>query len=261
MSGHKRLRLSNVGSNVASTSTEPLGLHSYMEDGDCLHVCNFCGALFWLEERVSCRMFTGGFGYNQCCRGGLVALPFPRRPFTSIIHLYKQADFMANIRAYSSMFSMTSFGATIDDNVNHGGGPYVFKISGQIYHWIGSLCPPDSERSRFLQMYIFDPENEIPNRLASFRNENSSPLSANTVALISSVLDSCNELDKLFRKDRDLCCSDGTQMYGICLYGSQNERCYEKPSPGCIGQLSPMLILYAVSLILSYVPRKARHNG
>ncbi|KAM0058627.1 hypothetical protein Hdeb2414_s0005g00172271 [Helianthus debilis subsp. tardiflorus] len=180
-------------------------------------------------------MFTGGLGYNQCCRGGLVALPFPRRSFTSIIHLYKQADFKANIRAYNSMFSMTSFGARIDDDVNHGGGPYVFKISGQIYHWIGSLCPP--ERPRFLQMYIFDTENEIPNRLASFRNKNSSPLSPDTVASISSVLDSCNELVKLFRKARDLCSSNGTQMYVICLYGSQNEHCYDKPSPGCIGEI------------------------
>ncbi|GKC80298.1 DNA helicase [Tanacetum coccineum] len=52
------------------------------------------------------------------------------------------------------MFAMTSFGAKIDDSVNKGRGPYVFKISGQIYHWIGSLCPEvllraDTEASRW----------------------------------------------------------------------------------------------------------------
>ncbi|GJV22467.1 hypothetical protein Tco_1371487 [Tanacetum coccineum] len=43
--------------------------------------------------------------------------------------------FMENIRAYNQMFSMTSLGAHIDDSVNNGRGTYVFKISGQLYHW------------------------------------------------------------------------------------------------------------------------------
>ncbi|GKD66318.1 DNA helicase [Tanacetum coccineum] len=51
--------------------------------------------------------------------------------------------FHKHIRAYSQMFAMTSFRAKVDDSVNKGRGPYVFKISGQIYHWIGSLCPEE----------------------------------------------------------------------------------------------------------------------
>ncbi|KAF5789263.1 hypothetical protein HanXRQr2_Chr09g0369091 [Helianthus annuus] len=179
MSGRKRQRVSStVLSNTASTSTGPHSSTSYVDNGDCENVCQFCGALFWLDERVASRSYTGGLGYNQCCRGGLVVLSLPRRPFTTLIHLYQQAEFMTNIRAYNAMFSMTSFGANVDEHVNCGSGPYVFKIGGQIHHWIGSLCPPDDERPRFLQMYIYDTDNEVSNRLNCFSNEGNSTLSS-----------------------------------------------------------------------------------
>ena len=63
---------------------------------------------------------------------------------------------MENIRAYNSMFAMASLGAQVDETINIGHGPYVFKLSGQIYHWIGGLCPPEDGEPRFLQLYIFD---------------------------------------------------------------------------------------------------------
>ncbi|GKE57298.1 hypothetical protein Tco_1496483, partial [Tanacetum coccineum] len=63
-------------------------------------------------------------------------------------NLLQNKHFMENIRAYNQMFAMTSFGAKVDDSINRGRGPYVFKVSGQIYHWIGSLCPPPGESPR-----------------------------------------------------------------------------------------------------------------
>ncbi|GKB33692.1 DNA helicase [Tanacetum coccineum] len=56
---------------------------------------------------------------------------------------------------------MTSLGARVDKSINSGRGPYVFKISGQLYHWIGSLCPSEREPPRFLQLYIYDTDNEL----------------------------------------------------------------------------------------------------
>jgi uncharacterized protein (DUF779 family) len=37
------------------------------------------------------------------------------------------------------MFAMTSMGAKVIDSINDGHGPYVFKISGQVCHIIGSM--------------------------------------------------------------------------------------------------------------------------
>ncbi|GJT67769.1 DNA helicase [Tanacetum coccineum] len=51
-----------------------------------------------------------------------------------------------------------------DDSVNRRRGPFVFKISGHIYHWIGSLCPAPTDPPRFLQLYIYDIQNEVSNR-------------------------------------------------------------------------------------------------
>ncbi|GJU06614.1 DNA helicase [Tanacetum coccineum] len=47
--------------------------------------------------------------------------------------------------------SMTSFGERVDESINNGHGPYVFKILGQIYHWIRTLCPFDGDPPRLFR--------------------------------------------------------------------------------------------------------------
>jgi hypothetical protein len=54
------------------------------------------------------------------------------------------------------MFAMTSMGANVIDSVNDGHGPYVFKISGQVCHRIGSLIPSHGARPKYAQLYLFD---------------------------------------------------------------------------------------------------------
>ena len=78
-----------------------------------------------------------------------------------IVELYSDRHFMDNIRAYNQMFAMTSFGATVDNSINTGGAPYVFRVSGQIYHFIGSFCPLGNNNPRFLQMYVYDTDHEV----------------------------------------------------------------------------------------------------
>ncbi|GKB18818.1 DNA helicase [Tanacetum coccineum] len=58
--------------------------------------------------------------------------------------------------ATNQMFAMTSFGEKVDNSVNMGRGPYIFKVSGQIYHLIRSLCPKEGDHPWFLQLYIHD---------------------------------------------------------------------------------------------------------
>ncbi|GJR59483.1 DNA helicase [Tanacetum coccineum] len=77
--------------------------------------------------------------YHLCCGGGKIYMPQPPDPPVFIQHLLRNNHFMEHSRAYNQMFAMMSFGAKVDDSVNKGKGPYVFKVSGQIYHWIGSL--------------------------------------------------------------------------------------------------------------------------
>lgn len=114
---------------------------TYDDCGDCSLICQFCGALFWYAERVLATSTVNQPCYNHCCKSGAVILPFPVTPPHVLTSLYNVPTFRQNIRAYNSMFAMTSFGGQADENINKGLGPYVFKVSGQVCHWLGSLCP------------------------------------------------------------------------------------------------------------------------
>ncbi|GKD46197.1 hypothetical protein Tco_1270842 [Tanacetum coccineum] len=109
---------------------------------------------------------------------------------------------LENIQAYNQMLSMNSLGAHIDESINVGRGPYVFKISGQLYHWIGSLCPAEGEPSRFLQLYLYDTDNEVDNRLRHFGDENST-LHTDIVEGLIELLDAHNALVQWFRTARE----------------------------------------------------------
>nr|KAJ0226284.1 hypothetical protein LSAT_V11C100024330 [Lactuca sativa] len=70
--------------------------------------------------------------YTQCCKSGDVILPFPLRPPVVLSDLYDVPAFRQNIRAYNIMFAMTSLGAEIDEDINGGGDPYVFKVTSHV---------------------------------------------------------------------------------------------------------------------------------
>ncbi|GJV27623.1 DNA helicase [Tanacetum coccineum] len=120
----------------------------YNHLGQCTCVCRHCGAMFWECEKVVSASHTSELGYNKCCHGGRIVLRLPPEYPQYIEELYENAHFMDNIRAYNQMFSMTSLGANVDKSINNGKGPYVFRISGQLYHWIGSLCPEEGQLPR-----------------------------------------------------------------------------------------------------------------
>ncbi|PWA86276.1 hypothetical protein CTI12_AA141740 [Artemisia annua] len=116
-------------SNYASTTTvNGEGLTpAYIDIGDADWRCHWCGAAFWFGGRLKSSRGSR-IRYSRCCGEGNVRLQQERDSPDSIKQLFKDKHFMENIRAYNQMFSMTSFGAEIDDTVNNGRGPYVFKL-------------------------------------------------------------------------------------------------------------------------------------
>ncbi|KAI7725389.1 hypothetical protein M8C21_007210, partial [Ambrosia artemisiifolia] len=230
----RRQRLLNGPSTLSSEVVQrPLPLYS--DCGDCSYVCEYCSARFWYAERVLLWSRAQHPRYTQCCRLGSVRLPFPTQPPSVIMQLFEENHFLENIRAYNSMFSMTSFGAEIDETVNDGRGPYVFKISGQISHWIGSLCPPSNEKPRFLQLYIYDNENEVANRLRFFGDSSQRTLSVDIVRTLNDVLTTHNEYVRLFKTAKDMAESMENNNYSIRLYNNIPDRRYGPPAPGTLG--------------------------
>ena len=47
-------------------------------------------------------------------------------------------------------------------------GPYHFRINGQVYHSISQMLPQAGKTPSFSQIYIYDQENELDNRLLNF---------------------------------------------------------------------------------------------
>jgi hypothetical protein len=102
------------------------------------------------------------------------------------------------------MFAMTSVGVKVINDINDGHGPYVFKISGQICHRIGSLIPAHGKKPEFCQLYIFDTANEIRNRMAVAENqERDFHPDESIVTDLAAMLDAHNPIVQVFRTARD----------------------------------------------------------
>ncbi|GJY09724.1 DNA helicase [Tanacetum coccineum] len=118
---------SSSSRNVPRRSQTQGDTTSYMDLGDCNQECRHCGCLFWYNERLKGNDYGGRAEYHLCCGGGKIYMPpMPDLP-VFIQQLLTNSHFMNHVRAYNQMFSMTSFGAKIDDSINRGRGPYVFK--------------------------------------------------------------------------------------------------------------------------------------
>nr|CAD1835255.1 unnamed protein product [Ananas comosus var. bracteatus] len=164
----------------------------------------------WYSERIYKSRNESIPKFSLCCQEGKVSLPLLHLPpdlLDSLLN-YKgspqSVNFRRNIRAYNSVFAFTSIGAKIDSEINRRPGPYVFKISGQNYHRMGSLLPFDGERPKFAQLYICDTENEVGNRMKAFDNvDELRNIDRDLIQRLIEMFDDKNELVKVFRMARD----------------------------------------------------------
>ncbi|XP_057725597.1 uncharacterized protein LOC130941198 [Arachis stenosperma] len=92
----------------------------------------------------------------------------------------------------------------VNHAINNGSAPPTFSLSGQNYHSIGSLIPSDNNRPRFAQLYIYDTENEVQNRVTAVSSmEASNIVDYQIVTDLKEMLDVHNPLAKTFRFARD----------------------------------------------------------
>jgi hypothetical protein len=61
---------------------------------------------------------------------------------------------------YNLMLAFISLGAKVDESIKRSTRPYSFRIQGELYHKIGSLCPAKGQHPQFAQLYIHDMESE-----------------------------------------------------------------------------------------------------
>jgi len=107
------------------------------------------------------------------------------------------------------MFSFSSMRGRIDNSVNDGRSPYVFRISGSNHHKIGTLLPPSGLLPKFAQLYIYDTSNELSNWLNALGRFGSSSIRSDIVQELQEMLDSVNPYVVIFRRARDILCDHG----------------------------------------------------
>ncbi|XP_038717417.1 uncharacterized protein LOC120010695 [Tripterygium wilfordii] len=150
------------------------------------------------------------------------------------------SNFMDNIRAFNSALAFTSMGGRIDTQINEIAAPYVFRLNGQNHHLIGSLLPEEGKRPCFAQLYIYDTENEIRNRMTAITNgEPRKSLDAGLMESLLAMVDEHNVLAISFRKARDRFKKDQLQNVSLCLYSSRKrtEREYNPPTSSEVAAL------------------------
>ncbi|XP_021971538.2 uncharacterized protein LOC110866705 [Helianthus annuus] len=186
----------------------------YVDHGDQTLTCGLCFANLWPTEGGKGRITLQKQTYSLCCGYGKVDLPEYKDSDPSYQMLFRGLDqeskyFLKNIRRYNSMFSFTSMGGKVDTKINKGNAPFVYRISCQNAHSMGSLLPKHGAQPKFSQLYIYDTENELSNRELLFSDSSSKAsirakeLDVKFIKYITNMLDSTNMLVKTYRMVRD----------------------------------------------------------
>ncbi|XP_029144445.1 uncharacterized protein [Arachis hypogaea] len=197
-----------------------------LDIGDPVYTCLYCGASFWLLERVEKQSRINQPLFTLCCFQGKIQLPYLQKApdlLYNLIHGHdsKSLQFQKKIRYYNSMFAFTSLGGKVIDSVNDGTGPPQFIISGQNYHRIGSLLPQAGQVPKFAQLYIYDIEHELTHRERIFGQ--SSNIDRQLIIDLTQMIDQHNPIAQSFRRVREFHENHSSQMFSLKLF-SQRER-------------------------------------
>nr|XP_025660692.1 uncharacterized protein LOC112756337 [Arachis hypogaea] len=190
-------------------SAESIWEEDTWDAGDAIHRCMFCNACMWEGEKLAKSRSSRIPRFGLCCMDGKVQLPLLTQVPAILQDLHRGHDdkgryFRKNIRKFNSMFAFTSMAGKVNRGINNGTAPPTFSINGQNYHSIGSLIPNNNERPRFAQLYIYDTDNEVSNRILAVRSgEIINKLETEIVSELTKMLDMCNPLAKSFRFARD----------------------------------------------------------
>lgn len=188
-------------------------INEYENIGHPSCVCQNCNAMMWYSEKVHKNSKSGTPSFSLCCQEGKIKLPQSKEPPDFLKQLLdyrggkRACKFKEKIRIYNSMFNFTSMGAHVDKSINKSKGPYIFRISGQNYHRVGSLLPLDGKTPKFAQLYFYDTENEVMNRMKALQKDEScnfeDDFDSEIVTGLIHMFDEHNPIAKVFRKARD----------------------------------------------------------
>ncbi|KAL6555557.1 hypothetical protein OROHE_007229 [Orobanche hederae] len=230
-----------------SINTNIINNTFYLDNGDADFTCEFCEAIMWYDECIYKSKQLERPAFSMYCAQGKVQLPLLKTPPPLTLKRLllcedpRSMKFLDNIRAYNSMFSFTFMGEKWT-SINKGNAPYVFKLKGTNYHRIGSLLPTSWNSPKFSQLYIYDIEHEVDNRINVMSNRSKPSRNSLDVSIINdpkNMLDDNNSLVKSFRMVRERFQSDSDIRRRLKLIGERefDGRIYNLPTVGEVAAL------------------------
>ncbi|XP_057788663.1 uncharacterized protein LOC131005654 [Salvia miltiorrhiza] len=109
----------------------------------------------------------------------------------------------------------------------------IWLLRKKNYHLMGSLIPAEGTTPKFAQLYIYDTENEVANRMQSVRQKSDkNNLHAEIVSDLKIMLDENNVLVKTFRMAKEKIIDQGQSDVKIKLIGRRHgdARTYNLPT-------------------------------
>ncbi len=179
--------------------------------GEMDTICGFCSTKMWIKER-SAKSRNNNPQFSLCCENGKVLLPnLPATPQElEVLLTSKESNvvkFRDQIRMYNSVLAFTLLGAKVDESIIRGLRPYSFRIQGELYHKIGSLCSAEGQQPQFAQLYIHDTKHEHQNRHAVMPS-----LDPTTLDRLLTMMYNINPYVEVFKMARDMMAIEGAPM-------------------------------------------------
>jgi hypothetical protein len=137
----------------------------------------------------------------------------------------RSGHFKENIRLYNSIFAFTSMGVNIDNKINDGSGPYVFRVSGQNCHRIGSIIPPEGSKPTYAQLYMYDTSNELKNRLNTLQSHDKAhQMHEDIVSDLMQMLNNHNVIVQCFRTLKERFNESDMQKFSLRLIANRSTK-------------------------------------
>ncbi|KAL8133283.1 hypothetical protein AgCh_008660 [Apium graveolens] len=197
----------------------------YLDVGDPDRICSKCQAIMWNHERNNKSVTKKPPTFYLCCKNGQIILEKEKQPPEPLASLLTGGShfrhFKENIRMYNCMFAMSSTGGQIDRSINRGGAPYCFKVKGVNYHSMGSFVPLDGEIPKFCQLYIYDTEDEVHNRINAVKGGHD-VVDEDIVQSLLEILDKHNRLVKVFRMAHERISQNAVDEFRLVLISSSS---------------------------------------
>ncbi|XP_021722692.1 uncharacterized protein LOC110690169 [Chenopodium quinoa] len=120
--------------------------------------CHKCGAKKFMFESL-----------HFCCGNGDITIAATEYP-PELAYLFTSKDegavhFRKYARLYNNLFAFSLLGGHYYANTHK--GIYLFKLHGQMYHFVPDLLP-DNDNPKYLQLYFYDGQHELENRVGCF---------------------------------------------------------------------------------------------